>query len=246
MFIGGGYYSAGFTSIGQDPYGNYRQGQDTGQLTELLTKILGKHELKFGFEGRLHQQNYIQTNAPLGYFNFNSLGSSQCPVPDITQCGGDDMASFMMGQMMGAGGYYENQFRTGDGKLSIRRICPRQLEGHAPTDFEFGTSLGCFASRMDRHNRQNWFDPNAVSPLNGGNISYVDPITQQAVTSALLGGEVFTNASTRTNWQTDWKDIQPRFGFAYLADKKTVIRGGYGIYFDQTRSGANGLLSYGS
>ncbi|MGH9454207.1 MAG: hypothetical protein ACRD2O_09600, partial [Terriglobia bacterium] len=69
------YYSAGYTSIGQDPYGNYRQGQDTGQLTELLTKIHGTHELKFGFEGRLHQQNYIQTNAPLGLFSFNSLGS---------------------------------------------------------------------------------------------------------------------------------------------------------------------------
>ena len=34
------------------------------------------HELKFGFEGRLHQQNYIQTNAPLGYFQFNNSGSS--------------------------------------------------------------------------------------------------------------------------------------------------------------------------
>jgi len=50
----------------------------------------------------------------------------------------------------------------------------------------------------------------------------------------------------RTNWETDWKDFQPRFGFAYLFDSKTVIRGGYGIYYSQTRSGANGLLSYGS
>ena len=40
--------------------------------------------------------------------------------------------------------------------------------------------------------------------------------------------------------------MQPRFGLAYLFNTKTVIRGGYGIYFDQTRSGANGLLSYGS
>ncbi len=78
IFIGS-YYSAGFTSIGQDPYGNYRQGQDTGQLSELLTMIRGKHELKFGFEGRLHQQNYIQTNAPLGHLQFQQPG--QFPVP---------------------------------------------------------------------------------------------------------------------------------------------------------------------
>ena len=61
-----------------------------------------------------------------------------------------------------------------------------------------------------------------------------------------MGGEVFASNSERTNWLTDWKDIQPRFGFAYQFDSKTVIRGGFGIYFGQSRSGANGLLSYGS
>ena len=33
MFIGGGYFSAGYQSMGSDPYGNYKQGQDTGELT---------------------------------------------------------------------------------------------------------------------------------------------------------------------------------------------------------------------
>ncbi len=41
MFIGGGYYSAGYTSAGNDPYGNYRQGQDTGQLSAMVSKIHG-------------------------------------------------------------------------------------------------------------------------------------------------------------------------------------------------------------
>ncbi len=246
LFIGSGYYSAGFTSIGQDPYGNYRQGQDTGQLSELLTKILGRHELKFGFEGRLHQQNYIQTNAPLGYFQFNNLGSSQCPVSDITQCGGDGMASFMMGQMIGAGGYYENQFEPATENFQYAGFVQDNWKVSPKLTLNLGIRWDVSLPRTERHNRMNWFDPNAVSPLNGGNITYTDPITQQTVTRALLGGEVFTNANTRTNWQTDWKDIQPRFGFAYLADKKTVVRGGYGIYYDQTRSGANGLLSYGS
>ena len=246
VFIGSGYYSAGFTSIGQDPYGNYRQGQDTGQLSELLAKVHGKHELKFGFEGRLHQQNYIQTNAPLGYFSFNNLGSSQCPGSDIAQCGGDGMASFMMGQMIGPGGYYENQFEPATENFQYAAFVQDNWKVMPKLTLNLGFRWDVSLPRTERHNRMNWFDPSAVSPLNGGNITYTDPVTQQTVTRALLGGEEFTSANTRTNWQTDWKDFQPRFGFAYLADKKTVVRGGYGIYFDQTRSGANGLLSYGS
>jgi len=233
-FIGSGYYSAGFTSIGQDPYGNYRQGQDTGQLTELLAKIHGKHELKFGFEGRLHQQNYIQTNAPLGYFNFSSGGSSQCPVPDITQCGGDGMASFMMGQLIGGGAFYEDQFEPATENFQYAGFVQDNWKVTPKLTLNLGFRYDVSLPRTERVNRMNWFDPSVVSPLSVPGLG------------TLHGGEMFTTASERTNWETDWSDFQPRFGLAYQLGTKTVIRGGYGIYYDQTRSGANGLLSYGS
>ena len=38
------------------------------------------HELKFGFDGRIHQINYIQTNAAVGIFSFDENGSSSCPT----------------------------------------------------------------------------------------------------------------------------------------------------------------------
>jgi len=231
-FIGPGYYSAGYTSIGQDPYGNYRQGQDTGQLTELLTKIQGKHELKFGFEGRLHQQNYIQTNAPVGYFNFGSGGSSQCPNPDITVCGGDGMASFMMGQLGGA--YYEIQFEPASENFQYAGFVQDNWKTTPKLTLNLGFRYDVSLPRTERHNRMNWFDPNVASPLSVPGLG------------TLHGGEMFNSAAIRSDWLTDWKDFQPRFGFAYLWGSKTVLRGGYGIYFDQARSGANGLLSYGS
>jgi hypothetical protein len=234
MFIGSGYYSAGYTSIGQDPYGNYHQGQDTGQLTSLVTKVLGKHELKVGFEGRLHQQNYIQTNAPLGYFNFGSGGSSQCPTPDITVCGGDGLASFMMGQLVGGGGFYENQFEPATENFQYAGFFQDNWKVTPKLTLNLGLRYDVSLPRTERHNRMNWFDPNVVSPLSVPGLG------------TLSGGEVFDSASERSDWLTDWKDIQPRFGVAYLLGSKTVIRGGYGIYYDQTRSGANGLLSYGS
>ncbi|MGA2200815.1 MAG: TonB-dependent receptor [Terriglobales bacterium] len=244
MFIGGGYYSAAFTSAGNDPYGNYRQGQDTGQLSAMVSKIHGAHELKFGFEGRLHQQNYIQTNAPLGIFNFNDVGSSSGPQGLAGNEGGDGMASFLMGQMTGS--YYEIQFRVASENYQYAWFAQDNWKMTSKLTLNLGLRYDVSLPRTERHNRMNWFDPTVTNPLNGGTISYVDPVTGANVTRPLLGGEFFNSSSVRTDWLTDWKDIQPRFGFAYQIMPKTVIRGGYGIYYSQTRSGANGLLSYGS
>ena len=236
IFIGPGYYSApGWgLDIGQDQYGNYHQGQDTGQLTEQLTKIKGKHELKFGFEGRLHQQNNLVSNAPVGVFSFSSLGSSQCPNPDITVCGGDGMASFLMGEMMGGFGAYAIQFEPATENYQYAWFGQDNWKASPKLTLNLGLRYEVSLPRTERHNRMNWFDPNVVSPLSVPGLG------------TLHGGEMFNSAKVRTDWVTDWRDFQPRFGFAYMLGQKTVIRGGYGIYFSQTRSGANGVLSYGS
>ena len=246
MFIND-YFAAGFPNAGNDPYGNYKQGQVTGQIGALLSKIHGAHELKFGFEGRLHQQNYIQTNAPLGYFQFNNAGSSLCPfVDDLTDCGGDSMASFLMGQLSGGGSsFYEIQFQPATENYQYATFVQDNWKATPKLTLNLGLRYDVSLPRTDRFNHQNWFDPNVVNPLNGGSISYTDPLTGNPVKRPLLGGEVFANPHERTNYVTDWKDIQPRFGFAYQFAQKMVVRGGYGIYYGQSRSGASGVVPYG-
>jgi hypothetical protein len=213
-------------------------------LGTVLNLVRGKNDLKLGFEGRLHQQNLFGTNAPLGNFSFDTLGSSQCPNSDNTVCGGDAMASFMMG--MFAGGGYQIQFAPATENFQYAGFVQDNWKATRKLTLNLGLRYDVSLPRTERRNRMNWFDPNVPNPLNKGSISYLDPISGQNVTRALVGGELFNNSSQRTNWVTDWKDIQPRFGFAFQAMPKTVVRGGYGIYFGQNRSGANGLLSYGS
>jgi Carboxypeptidase regulatory-like domain/TonB-dependent Receptor Plug Domain len=258
------YLPAGAANVGNDPYGNYKQGQDTGQLSIVVSKIHASHELKFGFEGRLHQMNYIQTNAPLGFFSFDNTGTSLCSIQESsTPCldalnaknnsGGDAMASFLTGQFtqncasgIGCGSYYEIQFQPATENYQYAWFAQDNWKVTPKLTLNLGLRYDVSLPRTDRFNHQNWFDPNAVNPLNGGKISYTDPLTGQPVTRTLYGGEVFASSHERTNYITDWKDIQPRFGFAYQFAQKMVVRGGYGIYYGQSRSGASGVVPYGS
>jgi hypothetical protein len=254
----GDYSAAAYPNLGNDPYGNYKQGQDTGQLSAMLTKIHGPHELKFGVEGRLHQQNYIQTNAPLGFFTFSYQGSALCPAGGITgQCndgntgGGDDMASFLMGQLTsgcagnGCGSYYEVQFRPASENYQYAVFVQDNWKTTSKLTLNLGLRYDVSLPRTERFNRMNWWNPNMTNPLNGGSLSYDDQFNGPT-TLSLHGGESFNSPGVRSDWLTDWSDIQPRFGFAYQFAPKMVVRGGYGIFYSQTRSGANGLLSYGS
>jgi outer membrane receptor protein involved in Fe transport len=245
------YTPAGYANIGTDPYGNYRLGQDTGQLSATLDKIHGPHDIKFGFDGRIHQINYIQTNAAVGFFSFNTDATNACP-DGLDLCGGDSMASFMMGQMTqgcasnGCGSYEEIQFRPATTNYQYGFFAQDNWKVTPKLTLNLGLRYDVTLPRTDRFNHQDHFDTNAPSPLNGGSVTYTDPVTGQPANLALKGGEVFASSKQRTNYVTDWSDFQPRFGFAYQVVPNTVVRGGYGIYYGQSRSGVTGVVPYGS
>lgn len=51
--------------------------------------------------------------------------------------------------------------------------------------------------------------------------------------ATVRGGLQFpgVNGNSRNAYNTDWTNLQPRFGFAYALDSKTVIRGGWGLFY---------------
>jgi TonB dependent receptor len=192
-----------------------------------------------------------QTNAAVGFFSFNTDATDACPS-GFAECGGDSMASFMMGQMTqgntgnGSGSYEEIQFRPATTNYQYGFFAQDNWKVTPKLTLNLGFRFDVTLPRTDRFNHQDWFDPNATSPLNGGSLIYNDAVTGQPVTIPLKGGEVFASSKQRTNYVTDWHDFQPRFGFAYQFTPKMVVRGGYGIYYGQSRSGVTGVVPYGS
>jgi hypothetical protein len=240
--IGGGYGSAGpYNNIGTELYSYAKQGQETHHLIGTLNWVKGMHEIKFGAEGRLHRLNFTQPNyAPGGYYSFDQTGTSNydpacIPNPPDVNCdplGGDGMASFLIGVQPNSWGMYEIPNSVASQNFEFGGFVQDNWKMNDKLTLNLGLRYELVLPRTERRNELNWLDPNAVSPitLNGQH---------------LKGGERFASSSDRHSYAADFKNIQPRFGFAYRALRNTVVRGGYGIYYSAWRGAVAGTSGVG-
>jgi hypothetical protein len=62
----------------------------------------------------------------------------------------------------------------------------------------------------------------------------------------VLGGVQFTgtDGQSRDAYNTDWSNVGPRLGFAFVVDPKTVIRGGWGLMYSYGLEGGSNVGSY--
>ena len=100
--FGNGYQSVSGQNLGSQTFSILHYPLDTHDLNASLGKVHGKHDLKFGYEGRLHIVSYLQVSYPEGQFSFSQTGTSQTPASGT---GGDPLASLLIGFPQGGSGY---------------------------------------------------------------------------------------------------------------------------------------------
>src|SRR6185436_1300129 len=85
-----------------------------------------------------------------------------------------------------------------------------------------------------------WFDPTAKLPItDAAQAAYArSPVPELPPSSfSVLGGSIYPGLNgAQTRLQTNEFMLLPRFGAAYQLSSRTVMRGGYGIYFDTLNS----------
>jgi hypothetical protein len=229
------------TSIGSQPFAILREGQDSHHLGGAVSWLRGRHDLKFGGEGRLHRINFVQPGWPSGDFEFNRRSTSEISSVGDDSHGGDALASMLtgVGNPQNSGGGctpcqqgFNNFVSTQSFRFAFFgqdnfKVTPKLT-------LNLGLRYELSLPRTERYDRMNWLDPNAVSPL-----------SVPGVFDTLHGIEVFASSKDRYNYDTFYKAFQPRIGFAYQTPRSFVIRGGYGIYFSTPRSGAAGTGPWG-
>ena len=201
-------------------------------LAASLSKVTGKHSLKYGYEGRMLRINVWEARAA-GTFNFNA-GMTQGPNPvSASATAGFGFASFLLGagsdgnfyqnwKNVAAQSFYQAFYVQDDWRIM------RKLTLNLGVRYDFDTP------RTERYDRMSWFDPSLTSPL----------AARVSAFPNLKGGLQFVgvNGNGRSQYTGDWNNLAPRLGFAYQMDEKTVIRGAFAQLFGPSTLSAQGTV----
>ncbi|MBI4876889.1 MAG: TonB-dependent receptor [Acidobacteria bacterium] len=200
-----------------------------------LVKIRGAHTLRFGYDARLIRvPNWEALSA--GMFPF-SVAMTQGPDPNrASSTAGNGLASMLLG----AGGTAAS---TANRLVQNWKNLTTTSFYHAPyfqddwrvtskLTLNLGVRYDFDTPRTERHDRMNYFDPLAASPLARLQSQFPD----------LRGGLVFVAVDGRGRHQfpSDRNNLAPRFGLAYQATQKTVLRMGYAHLFGPSPQAAHG------
>jgi hypothetical protein len=210
---------------------------DTHSIAATLNKTLSSHSLKGGMEFRSYRENArFASNNQSGQFMFDNTYTRKASDTTTTNVA-LGFASFLLGiptsasQVVRAADYAEQSTAWGffvhddwrfNSKLTLNIGLRYEVEG----------------ALTERYNKSvTGFDPLYVQPIQSAvQAKYAtlnDALKADVPQVNVLGGLLFAavNGQSRGLYETPKKNIMPRFGLAYKLNDKTVIRGGYGIFF---------------
>ena len=226
-----------------------KSSEDSHTFRAGLTKIVGKQTFRFGGEYRFLRSNPGWFgSAAAGAYSFNSTFTRGPNPQAATVTGGAALASFLLG--LGSGGSVDNNAATAEqGKYygfyfqDDFRVS-RKLTLNLGFRYEWE---GDYTERFNRLNRG--YDFTTASSLEQqAKINYAaSPIAEvPAANFNVKGGLLFTGLNGQSRGQTnlDRNNFSPRLGVAYSLTPKTILRGGYGLFYGASTVLAESRLGF--
>jgi hypothetical protein len=210
-----------FTGIGESGIQPFIVTDNNYDYADNVTWLRGRHSVKFGGNLIRRQYNFFQSSSQRGSFTFNGQFTSQLGVGNT----GSGIGDFLLGYPSASAltvllsEVGQRQFESGMYIQDSWRPIPKLT-------LTYGLRWELYSPRVEVADRQANFDPT----FPGGAV-------------ALAGPKAPCGRALRC---TDYKDFAPRFGFAYQPNSRLVIRGAYGLFYDDYAvhgfGGTSGLM----
>jgi len=216
----------GYTAWGmqQGKVNNGGQNNYTNQFDQGLTWVHGKHELKFGWDMRRLRTLGHDLAGTNGNYVF---ARNETANPGATGTTGNSFASFLLGLPDSA---TATATPVQDGNIHY------QYYGFYVNDNWKVTSRLTLNLGLRYDIPVNWYAPTMGSV----SLTTPNPAANNYPGAYVFPGSGPNRLGVTRFWPTDHSDIGPRAGFAFQITPKTVLRGGFGIFYEATSNGGCG------
>jgi hypothetical protein len=236
----------GLATLGSNAFLPSNEVTSTFQLTDDVTKILGKHTFKMGFEWQHVKFSTLQPPWSRGEFDYNG-DYTEIPTIDSGNTGRADFlltptASTVPGGVNFVGGssevFVSNISLTDNGKNYYGGYVNDDWKISRKLTINLGVRYDFFGLVFEHHHNQANFVPGG--PPTGGPL-YIIPQGPNAnnLSPSFLSllatdgiGLAITNTYGKGLGNSQNNNFAPRVGFAYQATPKLVVRGGFGIFYN--------------
>lgn len=195
-------------------FGQFIVTQETFQVTDSLTWIKGRHNLKFGGTVLLADLTPERSQIGKGFYFYpdgTSFSAGQT---------GFEVSEMLMGRTSftstGVPDYSPVTTRAWENSLFVQD----DVRVNSKLTLNLGLRWDVFTPYYEVDDKLANFDP--------------------ATGSLVLPGQ---NGVPRSTVDTDWNNLGPRVGFAYQVNDKTVVRGSWGIFYSLDRGGIDNQLT---
>jgi hypothetical protein len=219
-----GYKGSGWTN--RQANGYYQYGANG-----TLSRLTGSHNLKMGGDYRIIGGTSLNYGASTGTFTFGG-GFSGNALADLLlgypREGSVPLNTELDGFVRYYSGYMQDDWRV-NGRLTLN----------------YGVRLEHETGMIEKNNQFSvGFDQTAVSPLNS-QVNLIDPVTGQR--RQIMGGLIFAGQNGAATEQGNQPAVKaaPRAGMVFSFNDKTVLRGGWGLYYSPWNYPAAGTTGWG-
>ena len=214
-----------------------------------VSHVRGSHSLRTGAEFRILAENRYGFGNVSPHYDFDA-GWTKGPLDSSAAAPiGQGLASFLLG--IPTGGYIDRNDSYAEMSRYVGVFLQDDWKATRKLTITMGLRYEAELPITERYNRTNrGFDFTTPSPVQAvARANYAaSPISDVPVDQfRVLGGMTFAGVGDvpRALWDTDGNNFAPRVGLAYQFLPNTVLRAGYGIFFDSLGADRNAVQLQG-